>query len=138
MPRKRSPALTISRLAAITEVGVETVRFYQRRGLLETPQNTGGYRVYGPDHVQRIRFIRQAQSLGFSLGDIAGLLLLDEEKDHQIARALAREKIADIETRVGQLQSMANALRHLVSACEHVGIMPCPIIRMSLGDTAPD
>lgn len=125
--------LTIGKLAAAAEVGVETVRYYQRRGLLETPDGRDGYRHYGPHHVERLRFIKRAQGIGFSLEEIAELIALNDSRDHQLARALAGEKLQDIETRIAQLQQMAGALRQLVHRCECGGQdMPCPIIRMSL------
>jgi MerR family mercuric resistance operon transcriptional regulator len=134
----KAPPLTIGRLAAAAGVGVETIRFYQKRGLIDTPQAISGYRHYSPSHVERIRFIRKAQSLGFSLEEISDLLRLDEEWDRDVARRLAREKIGSIEARIAQLQHIANALGHLLSACEHNDNMPCPIIRMSLDSDSPE
>lgn len=125
--------LTIGKLAAAAKVGVETVRYYQRRGLLETPAGNAGYRHYGAAHIERLRFIKRAQGTGFTLEEIAELLSLNDSRDHRLARELASEKIRDIETRVAGLQKMAEALRTLVHRCECGGQdMPCPIIRMSL------
>lgn len=131
--KQHSGTRTIGALAAAAGVGVETVRYYQRRGLLATPPTGTGYRAYGEDHLERLRFIKRAQGIGFTLDEVAELLSLNDSTDHQIARGLAVEKIRDIETRVAQLTRMADALRHLVHTCEHHGRgMPCPIIRMSL------
>ncbi len=125
--------LTIGKLAKAADVGVETVRYYQRRGLLETPSGRSGYRAYRPAHVERLKFIKRAQSVGFTLNEIVELMSLDDHTDHRVARKLAQEKIRDIETRVAQLEKMAEALRHLVCECEKGrGALPCPIIRMSL------
>ena len=127
--------LSIGKLAKSAEVGVETVRYYQRRGLLETPRETGSgsVRRYSDEHVQRLRFIKRAQSVGFMLEEIAELLALNDSHDHQTARQLASEKIADIEMRIDHLQTMANALRQLVRQCECGGKeLPCPIIRMAV------
>ncbi len=125
--------LSIGKLAKAADVGVETVRYYQRRGLLDTPSEAGGMRRYSDDHVDRLRFIKRAQTVGFSLEEIADLLSLNDNRDHHVARQLATEKIQDIELRITRLGKMADALRQLVRECECGGEdMPCPIIRMSL------
>ncbi|WP_153108733.1 MerR family transcriptional regulator [Propionivibrio limicola] len=125
--------LTIGKLAKAADVGVETVRYYQRRGLLETPQDVGSVRRYSDEHVQRLRFIKRAQSVGFTLEEIAELLSLNDSQDHQTARQLASEKVADIEMRIDRLNTIANALRQLVRQCECGGKeLPCPIIRMAV------
>ena len=90
-------------------------------------------RRYSDDHVDRLRFIKRAQTVGFTLEEIADLLSLNDHRDHHVARQLASEKIQDIELRITRLGKMADALRQLVHACECGGEdMPCPIIRMSL------
>lgn len=125
--------LSIGKLAKAADVGVETVRYYQRRGLLETPSDGEGVRRYGDGHVDRLRFIKRAQSVGFTLEEIADLLALNDSRDHRAARRMAGEKIGDIELRIARLEKMADALRQLVQQCECGGDdMPCPIIRMSL------
>ena len=125
--------LSIGKLAKAADVGVETVRYYQRRRLLETPSEAGGMRRYSDDHVDRLRFIKRAQTVGFTLEEIADLLSLNDNRDHRVARQFATEKIQDIELRITRLGRMADALRQLVHACECGGEdMPCPIIRMSL------
>ncbi len=125
--------LSIGKLAKAAEVGVETVRYYQRRGLLETPSEADGIRRYSDDHVDRLRFIKRAQTVGFTLEEVADLLSLNDNRDHHVARQLASEKIQDIELRITRLGKMADALRQLVHECECGGEdMPCPIIRMSL------
>lgn len=125
--------LSIGKLAQAADVGVETVRYYQRRGLLETPSDKDGMRRYAEGHVDRLRFIKRAQTVGFTLEEIADLLALNDSRDHHAARQLASEKIRDIEVRIVRLGKMADALRQLVHQCECDGEnMPCPIIRMSL------
>jgi len=125
--------LTISGLARAAGVGVETVRYYQRRELLDTPNGGKTYRQYDGTHLQRLQFIKRAQSVGFTLGEIADLLSLNDCRDHRVARKLAQEKIRDLETRIAQMHAMAKSLRHLVHRCEGGrGSMPCPIIRMAL------
>ncbi|THF65824.1 MerR family transcriptional regulator [Pseudothauera nasutitermitis] len=127
--------LTIGRLAAAAGVGVETVRYYQRRGLIGAPvRHKGAFGLYGDDTLQRLRFIRRAQTLGFSLEEIDGLLALDEERDRDKARALAQAKIADIEARLRQLEDVRGALLGLVHCCEHSSApAPCPILQ-ALGE----
>ena len=125
--------LSIGKLAKAADVGVETVRYYQRRRLLEVPTEAGGMRRYSDDHVDRLRFIKRAQTVGFTLEEIADLLSLNDNRDPRVARQLATEKIQDIELRITRLGRMADALRQLVRECECGGEdMPCPIIRMSL------
>lgn len=123
--------LTIGALAKAADVGVETIRYYQRRGLLAEPRQTrGAYRVYGEAELARLRAIRRAQQLGFSLEEIAGLLALNEERDRNRARAAAQAKVDLIESRIRQLQDMRDALGELVRCCEHTDApAPCPILR---------
>lgn len=122
--------LTIGALAKSAGVGVETVRYYQRRGLI--PANgaqKGAFRVYGNHEFARLCFIRRAQTLGFSLDEVSELLALDEETDRERARAFARAKIADVESRIRQLEEMRGALQGLVTCCEHTEApAPCPIL----------
>lgn len=133
MGKTQSKRMTVARLAEAGDVGVESIRYYQRRGLIEVPSAASGYRHYNAAHVERLRFIRRAQSVGFALDEIGELLRLNDMRDHKVARHLAEGKIADIETRIAHLESMVAALRHLVGTCHHAGEdMPCPIIRMAL------
>jgi MerR family mercuric resistance operon transcriptional regulator len=126
-------SFTIGKLAKEAGVGVETVRYYQRRGLLAEPPATSGYRRYDPQHLERLNFIRRAQGVGFTLEEIGELMTLNDTRDHRLARSLASEKIRNIETRIEQLTKVADALRQLVQRCECGGQdMPCPIIRMAL------
>src|SRR5947209_15946526 len=97
-------SLTIGRLAAAVGVGVETVRFYQRRGLLETPARDDGIRRYGSDDVRRLRFIKRAQAAGFTLEQIKELLDLDASNDSSGARALANERMVALDARIAGLK----------------------------------
>jgi MerR family mercuric resistance operon transcriptional regulator len=125
---------TISGLARAGGVGVETVRYYQRRGLLPTPERPagggrdGGMRRYGEEAVRRLRFIRSAQAAGFTLEQIAELLALDAGSDHARARALARERITALDDKIAELQAARASLRRLAEACEHEAHGPCPIL----------
>ena len=127
------PSYTIGKLAAAAGVNVETVRYYERRGLLSQPVGGSGYRQYGKDHLERLAFIRRAQGMGFSLDEVAELLSLNDMRDHQQARRLAEGRIADIRQRIAHLQQMESALAQLVTACTHGGnTQPCPIIDMAV------
>lgn len=127
--------ITIGSLARAAGVGVETVRYYQRRGLL--PQHgarKGAFRVYGSDELARLQFIRRAQALGFTLEEVSDLLALDEENDRERARVLAKAKVADVEARIRQLEDMRAALLSLVDCCEHTEApAPCPILHTLAG-----
>ena len=138
MMTAQAKPMTIGTLATQCGVGVETIRFYQRKGLLDVPQGHGGYRTYDQQHLERLRFIKRAQAVGFTLEETAELLSLNDARDHALARELAQEKIGKIEERIAQLQTMADALRHLVKECQHgKDGMPCPIIRLSLAEQPP-
>ena len=126
--------LTIGKLAAAAGVNVETVRYYERRGLIAQPPSSGSYRRYGSEHVERLAFIRRAQGMGFSLDEIVELMQLNDMTDHLQARKLAEAKISTIAERIAHLQQMQHALQHLVKTCKPG--KPCPIIDMALDDAA--
>ncbi|QDZ06490.1 MerR family transcriptional regulator [Sphingomonas panacisoli] len=124
-------AMTIGRFAAAGGVGVETVRYYQRRGLLAAPAREGlygGVRRYGADDVRRLRFIRAAQGAGFTLDQIAELLDLDARDDRPRARELARCQIAALDRRIAELTVARDSLAKLARECGKGGSGPCPII----------
>src|SRR3546814_21037811 len=103
--------LTISRLAASADVHVETVRYYQRRGLLHVPERPArGVRCYGAGDVSRLRFIRRAQAIGFSLDEIAGLLNLGGERSGEQMQRLVERKLAGVRLRFGELRQLECAL----------------------------
>lgn len=123
-------ALKVGDVAAAAGVGVETIRYYQRRQLLDEPSRPyGGQRAYPPDTVDRVRFIKRAQTLGFSLEEIGELLKLDRGTGHAQAHALATRRLAEIETKLADLSAMRDALRALARRCERTrGKVACPII----------
>jgi len=124
--------LTIGQLARRAQVNVETVRYYERRGLIpEPPRRESGYRQYPKDAVARILFIRQAQELGFSLKEILELLTLrvDPETTCADVKRRAEDKIADIEEKLADLKQMRKALERLATSCKGVGpTSECPIL----------
>ncbi len=121
-------SLTIGKLAAAGGVGVETIRFYQRKGLLETPTRESGVRRYGKEDLRRLRFIRQAQAAGFTLAQIQELLELDASEDRSRARALAENRIEALDAKISELQRARNALEQLARECGEGGTGPCPIL----------
>lgn len=128
--------LTIGRLARAADVGVETIRYYQQRLLLPIPATNGGFRQYPAELVDRIRFIKRAQELGFSLDEIAGLLRLNDGSDRKSIRNIANARLVQIEAKLADLRRMQSVLKHLIAACEHTKAgLPCPIIETLAHDT---
>jgi MerR family transcriptional regulator, mercuric resistance operon regulatory protein len=126
----RSQALTIAKLAAAGDVGVETVRYYQRRGLLAVPEReaSGAVRRYGDADVRRLRFIRHAQAAGFTLAQIGELIDLDAMEDRAQAGALASARADEIDRTIAALQASRDALRRLARECGEGHAGPCPIL----------
>ena len=120
--------VTIGRLAAAAGVGVETVRYYQRRGLLTVPERGAGARRYGENDLRRLRFVRSAQAAGFSLADIGELLALDAVDDRARARELAHARLAALDARIAEMRRTRAALAQLAEACESGAAGPCPIL----------
>jgi MerR family mercuric resistance operon transcriptional regulator len=123
--------LTIGRLAKSAKLGVETIRFYEREGLLNEPARTAsGYRQFPAESVQRLGFIRRAKALGFSLAEIRELLALAEPtSERSRIKAMAHHKLAEIERRIEELQRMRTALAELERQCSgHGPVDGCPII----------
>jgi MerR family mercuric resistance operon transcriptional regulator len=121
-------SLTIGQLASAAGVGVETVRFYQRQGLIATPTRGGGIRRYGGEDLRRLRFIRAAQGAGFTLKEIGELLSLDSGEDRTRARALAAARIEALDAKIADLDRARTALRRLAADCAKGENGPCPIL----------
>ena len=124
-------SLSIGRLARASGVGVETIRFYEREGLLAPPPRTAaGYRQYDSDAIERLGFIRRAKRLGFSLEEIRELLDLAEAHGERArVKSLAEHKLAEIERRIEELRRMRKALAELTRQCSgHGPVEGCPII----------
>lgn len=129
--------LTIGGVAALTGVPAATVRYYERRGLISPASRTSaGYRQYDADAAQRLRFIRHAQALGFSLAEVEELLAprADDAAACPRVAAASRRKIRIIEQRIGELDRVKRTLEGLVRSCDaHQPSDPCPVLA-SLGD----
>lgn len=125
---------TIAGLAREGGVGVETIRYYQRRGLLDTPERpqgpgrAGRIRRYGEEDARRLRFIRAAQQAGFTLEQIGALLALDATDDRARVRELARDRIAALDAQIAALQKARTSLDHLARECGSGAAGPCPIL----------
>lgn len=122
--------LTIGAFAKAAGVHVETIRFYQRKGLLPEPDRPHGcIRRYGQTDVKRVRFVKSAQRLGFSLDEIAELLRLDDGTQCDEASHLAEHKLQDVREKLADLARMEAVLSELVRACRaHKGNVACPLI----------
>lgn len=124
--------MTIGKVARDAGLAIDTVRYYEREGLLQKPARTpSGYRQYSADAVARLRFIRQAKELGFTLSEIRELLALRVAPGKSCAdvRSRAEAKIADVEQRIAQLDRMRRALVKLAAACSGRGpTSDCPIL----------
>ncbi|SEH11445.1 MerR family transcriptional regulator, mercuric resistance operon regulatory protein [Sphingopyxis sp. YR583] len=126
--------LTIGKLAAAGDVGVETVRYYQRRGLIGTPARSGGdgwgggIRRYGDNDLRRLKFIRSAQASGFTLDEISELLALEASDDRVRVRTLARQRIDALDAKIAQMTETRAALARLADQCAASDKGPCPIL----------
>ncbi len=122
--------LTIGRLARAADVGIETIRYYQRRNLLPIPDpQNRAFRYYPLDLINRIRFIKRAQELGFSLDEISTLLELENGVNRKAIRKIANDRLEEIRSKIADLQRMESVLTHLIHECQETGKnKPCPII----------
>jgi MerR family transcriptional regulator, mercuric resistance operon regulatory protein len=126
--------LTIGKLAAAGGVGVETIRYYQRRGLIQTPARSGGdgwgggIRRYDEGDLRRLKFIRAAQGAGFTLDEIGELLALETGNDRVQVRHLARQRIDALDAKIAQMTETRAALARLADLCAVSDKGPCPIL----------
>lgn len=123
-------SLTVGAFAAAAGVNVETIRFYQRKGLLPEPRRPyGSIRRYGESDVARVKFVKSAQRLGFSLDEIAGLLTLEDGTHCTEARVVAEQKLEEVRAKLDDLQRIESVLTQLVDrCCESRGTIACPLI----------
>jgi MerR family mercuric resistance operon transcriptional regulator len=131
MIHETTEALTIGMLAEAAGVNVETIRFYQRKGLLQEPERPlGGIRRYGDAHRARVSFIKSAQRLGFSLDEIGDLLKLEDGSHCTEAREQAERKLADVRAKLTDLRRIETVLEELVQRCSAArGQVRCPMIQ---------
>jgi len=124
--------MQIGQIAKRAGVAIDTVRYYERHGLLRSPaRQSSGYRLYEEQDVERLRFIRRAKSLGFTLNEIQELLALSGRREQDMAglKAAAAEKLADVEHRLGELTRIRDGLQTLVASCPgHGQLDRCPIL----------
>ena len=123
--------MRIGAAAAQAGVNIQTLRYYERRGLLpRPPRKTSGYREFPDDAVRVVRFVKRAQDLGFTLDEIEELLKLrnDKRRDRARVRSVAGKRVRDIERKIAELQAMKKALSHLLHCCEDGSTLECPII----------
>ena len=125
-------SITIGHVAKRTGISIEAIRFYERKGLIDAPARTdSGYRQFAEDHIQRLLFIQQAKSLGFSLMEIKELLSIkeDPETGSREVKSLAKTKLQSIEEKIKILQRMKKTLKALVDSCPGEGPKrDCPIL----------
>lgn len=129
--------MTIGRLAKAAGVKIDTIRYYERHGLLpRAPRRESGYREYEADDVARLSFIRRAKELGFSLADIAELLSLsNERRDVRGVKRKAEEHLADVERKIAELKRVQRGLKTLIDACPgHGDLAACPIVAALTAD----
>ena len=126
--------MTIGALARAGGVGVETIRYYQRRGLLDVPDgpvgpgSRGPVRQYGDADIERLRFVRSAKAAGFSLDEIAELLRLDDDEDRSAVRTIAGRRIAQLDIKLRELSTARAWLAKLEEDCAMATAGPCPIL----------
>ena len=127
--------VTIGHIARAAGVHIETVRYYQRRGLVSLPaKRARGFRYYAPEIASRVRFIKRAQALGMSLDDVQRLLTLEKQGACQATRSLAAAKLALVEEKLSGLAKLRDALQVLVAACDQPHGTRCPIIEQLEGE----
>lgn len=131
--------MKIGELAQCVGVGIDTVRYYERHGLLPPPARlASGYRRYGEADVARLFFVRRAKTLGFTLGEIRELLTLSDRREDDMGglKAAATAKLADIESRLAELARIRDGLKTLIAACPgHGALEQCPILGALAKDT---
>ena len=127
---KKNDLLTIGELARLTSVHIETIRFYQKRGLLAKPvRPTTGIRHYGEADIARLKFIRSAQNLGFSLDEVSTLLTLEDGAQCTEASRIAQQKLEDVRGKLANLRRMEKTLTELLGECNKTkGQICCPLI----------
>jgi MerR family transcriptional regulator, mercuric resistance operon regulatory protein len=123
--------IAIGTLSKHTDTNIETIRYYERVGLLPAPvRSSGGYRLYDSDHLKRLSFVRRARALGFSIGEVRTLLRLSDERRRPCAevRKVAEAHLADVRDKIADLRRMERVLRGTIRQCARGGRADCPMI----------
>ena len=124
--------MTIGSLAKEADVNIETIRFYERKGILKQPLKRGGFRYYGPEYIKRISFIKRSQELGFSLTECKELLDLSVQSEAKCDDVLVKteSKIKEISQKISDLRKMKKSLEELAGCCEQrsIPLSECPIL----------
>lgn len=120
--------LPIGKFAKEGGVGVETIRFYQRKGLLPVPRREGGIRRYNDEHIKQLKFIIKAKAAGFKLAEIKELITLDASDDRHKAYELASARVKVLDKQIVELQQARDSLQRLATQCQSSKSGPCPII----------
>jgi MerR family mercuric resistance operon transcriptional regulator len=134
----RERAMRRGELAQRSGCNIETVRFYERQGLLPAPPRTaGGHRDYAPEHLKRLTFIRRSRELGFTLSEVRALLALVDGSDWTCAeiRAMTLEHLADVRRKIADLRKLAQILKDMAAQCDGGVVPECPIINALLEST---
>lgn len=132
MDKTNNMPLTIGKLATAAEVGVETIRFYERKKLLKQPPKNGGFRFYPEEYIFRIRFLKRSQELGFTLSEARDLLELRLQKQSKCADVFKKTnvKIDEIDAKIRDLKKMKTSLKKLAACCEdeQIPLKDCPLL----------
>lgn len=131
--------IAIGRLAKDTGTNIETIRYYERVGLLPAPaRSQGGYRLYGTEHFKRLNFVRRARALGFSIGEVRTLLRLADERRRPCAevRVVAQAHLGDVRAKIADLKAMERVLKETVARCANGSGSHCPLIDALYRDAA--
>src|SRR5215469_5838297 len=123
--------ITIGRLSKATDANIETIRYYERVGLLSVPaRSSGGYRLYGTTHIKRLTFIRRARALGFSVAEVRKLLTLADQRRRPCAevRLVAEAHLEDVRGKIADLRRMERVLKETVARCQAGSGSDCPMI----------
>jgi MerR family mercuric resistance operon transcriptional regulator len=133
----RPPRLSIGALSKQTGVNIETIRFYEKAGLVPPPpRSAGGFRLYGRDHVRRLTFVRRARGLGFTLDEVRALLRLADGNGHTCAEAqgVASAHLSDVRAKLRDLRRLEKALADVVARCAEGALPECPLIEALFGE----
>ena len=128
---KVAEGLSIGSLSQQSGVNIETIRYYEKIGVMPEPERTaGGYRIYGPEHVKRLHFVRRGRELGFSLDELRGLLLLVDGHSYTCAEvhALTVEHLKDVRQKIADLRRLARVMSDMAARCTGDRVPECPVI----------